>query len=190
MSELAFNSLMDLATLDTSDMSAQTSRLQREGLYVVEVGKVQFSEQPPQDPANPMNYNYIFNSTILAYSPLKEGESVEGMEGRPLNQRIFLNGKDIRQAVQLLMGQYKIVGLRHKGAMGGVEGSEPGWVDEAVGKRIAIRVRHGQRADGQEQAYFDWLSPKAMAKAGLPWEYLGREFVDEVGNVVQLEQAA
>lgn len=186
MSDLVFNSLMDLAILDTSDMSAQTSRLQREGIYVVDLKKVQFSEQPPQDPAEPMNFNLTINSTILAFAPLKEGESVEGMEGRDLNQRIFLYGKDLKTAIQLLMGQYKTVGFRHKGAMGGVEGHEPGWIDEAVGQRVAIRVRHYNRKDGQEAASFDWLSPKAMEKAGLTWEMLAREFLDEVGNPVQI----
>lgn len=186
MSEQVFASLMDLATLDTSDYSAQTSRLQTEGIYVVEIKKVGFSEVPPQDPADPMSFRYGFSSTILAFAPLEEGKQVEGMEGRDLNQQIFLSGKDLRQAIQLLMGAYKTVGLRHKGVMGGVEGSEPGWIDEATGKRIAIRVRHYTRKDGQEAASFDWLSPKQMEKAGLQWELMQRDFLDEVGNVVQI----
>jgi hypothetical protein len=190
MSELNFTSLMDLAVLDTSEMSAQTSRLQKEGIYVVELKKIGFSEQPPQDPADPMNYNFNFESTILAFSPLTaeaaNAEADAAMIGRDLKQRIFLYGKDIVQAIQLLMGQYKIVGFRHKGIMGGVEGSEPGWIDEANGQRLAVRVRHYSRKDGQEAVAYDWLSPKAMEKAGIPWEGMARPFLDEVGNEVQI----
>lgn len=182
MSEHSFASLMDLAALDTSDLSAQTSRLQAEGIYVVEVQKIGFSEQPPQDPANPMNYNFNFEGNTLAYLPLENGKMIEGMEGRTLKQRIFLFGENITEAVQLLMGAYKTVGFRHKGPMGGVEGAAPGWADEALGKRIAIRVRHGQDKNGTDRAYYDWLSPKQLVKVGLTWEHMGREFLDEVGN--------
>jgi len=184
--EMNFANLMDLATVDTSDLSAQTSRLQRQGIYVLELTELKFVEQPPQDPADPMNYNLTTKGTVLAFAPLDPNESAEGMEGRDLRERIFLYGKDVKEGIQLLMGRFKIVGFKHKGIMGGVEGAPTGWIDEAVGKRIAVRVRHYTNKNGQDVAAFDWLSPKQMEKAGLTWEALQRDFLDEKGEVVDL----
>jgi hypothetical protein len=187
MTEMNFANLMDLASVDTSDLSAQTSRLQRQGIYILELTELKFVEQAPSDPAEPMNYNLTTKGNTLAFMPLDPNESAEGMEGRDVRERIFLYGKDIKEGIQLLMGRFKVVGFKHKGVMGGVEGGPAGWVDDAVGKRIAIRVRHYVRkSDGQEAAAIDWLSPKAMEKAGLQWEMLARDFVDEKGEVVDL----
>jgi hypothetical protein len=189
MTEFMFSNLMDLATVDTSDLQAQTSRLQREGIYVLDLTELRFVEQPPQDPADPMNYQLVTKGTILAFFALKpeDEQFAEKMVGSDLRERIFLYGKELKEGIQLLMGRYKTVGFRHKGLMGGVEGVV-GWVDEAVGKRIAIRVRHYTKAStGQENVAIDWLSPKQIEKSGLiTWEMLGRDFLDEAGNPVDL----
>ena len=184
--EMNFANLMDLATVDTSDLSAQTSRLQREGIYVTELTELKFVEQPPQDPANPMNYNLTIKGTILAFMPLDPNESADGMEGKDLRERFFLFGENVKEGIQLLMGRFKVVGFRHKGTMGGVEGAPAGWIDEAIGKRIAVRVRHYKNRNDQEQVAIDWLSPKQMEKAGITWDVLQRDFLDEKGNVVDL----
>lgn len=185
MSDMNFANLMDLATVDTSDLQAQTSRLQRQGIYVLELSELKFSEQAPNDPADPMNYNLVIKGSTLAFAPLDPNESAEGMEGRDVRERYFLYGKDVKEAIQLLMGRFKTVGFKHKGVMGGVEGVT-GWIDEAVGKRIAIRVRHYTNKNGQENAAIDWLSPKQMEKAGIEWAVLGRDFLDDKGDVVDL----
>jgi hypothetical protein len=187
----SFSNLMELATLDTSDLKAQTSRLPNQGIYVINIEELKFAEQAPSDPADPMNYTLTIRGTVLAFQPLDQnGASEEDMEGRQLTERYFLYGKQIQEAIQLLMGRFKLVGFRHKGIMGGVEGSEPGWIDEAVGQRVCVRVRHyTSRGDGQERASFDWLSPKQMEKAGIQWEVLARPFLDENGNEVGQEAA-
>ena len=182
--EMNFSNLMDLAAVDTSDLSAQTSRLQRQGIYVLELSKLGFVEQPQNDPAKPMNYNLVIQGNTLAFAPLDPNESAEGMEGRDVRERYFLYGEAIKEAIQLLMGRFKTVGFRCKGIMGGVEGGPVGWIDEAVGKKIAIRVRHYTNKNDQEVAAIDWLSPKQMEKAGLPWETMGRDFLDEKGEPV------
>jgi hypothetical protein len=184
--EFSFSSLMDLAATDTSDLSAQTSRLQRAGIYIIDLNKLQFSEQAPADPADPVSYLLNIAGQILAFSPLDltQGDGTD-LIGRDLPERYFLNGKQVKEAIQLLMGRFKTVGFKHKGQMGGVEGMA-GWVDEALGKRVAVRVRHYTSKDGQERVGFDWLSPKQMEKAELPWETLARPFLDEQGNEVEL----
>jgi hypothetical protein len=186
MSDFAFASLMDLATLDTSELQAQTSRLQTKGIYILALEDLKFVEQPASDPAEPMNYILNIKGMCMGFEPLDKDAAPVEMEGKSISERYFIYGKDLRQAIQLLMGRYKTVGFRHKGIMGGVEGSEPGWIDDAMGKMVVLRVNHYTPKDGQERAQYDWLSPKMMAKAGIPWETLQREFHDEVGNPVEV----
>lgn len=183
----AFTSLMDLATLDTSDLQAQTSRLAREGIYICDITKATFSEQANTDPAKPTNFNLNLEYTILEFLPLKPEDAIYAgdLVGRGLRERYFLNGKDIIEAVQLLMGKYKQAGFRHKGHTGGFEQVEPGWIDEAVNKRVAVRVRHYNGNDGEPRAAFDWISKAALEKAGIPWEVMARPFLDEHGNEVK-----
>jgi hypothetical protein len=183
---LGFSSLMDLAAFDTSDLKAQVSRLARQGIYIVELKKAQLVEVPPQDPADPISFRLNLSSDILQFVPLDKNETVEDMAGRSLNESFFLSSKDIKEAIQLLMGRYKTVGFRCKGTMGGVEGSEPGWIDEGVGKRIVVRVRHYTNKQGQDQAAFDWLSAKQMEKLEIPVEVLARDFLDEAGNPIDV----
>lgn len=189
--QIKITSLMDLAALDTSDMTAQMSRLQREGIYLIEVQDAKITEQESDDPAKPSNYNIGFSSSILQFVPLKEetGFDPESLTGKAFNERYFIYGQDIGQAIQLLMGQYKSVGLRCKGIMGGVEGSEPGWIDDIKGKRLVIRVQHRTDKTGQERANIYWLTPKQMAKANIPLETLGRDLLDEQGNPIAEEAA-
>lgn len=189
-SGMNFASLMELASLDTSDMTAQISRLAREGVYICQLTELKFIEQPAKDPAKPMNYALSIKGLILAFEPtVKQGEVAapipEGLIGGNLNERFFLFGENLKEAVQLLMGRFKQAGFRHKGKMGGIEGAEAGWIEEALNQRVAIRVRHGNR-DGQDVAYFDWMSPKQMDKAGLKdWTgIMAREFLDENGKPI------
>lgn len=172
-----FTSLMDFASFDTSDLKAQTSRLQAAGLYIVELNGFEFADQPPQDPADPMNYTLSFKENVLAFIPEDKdyAGNPEEMVGREITERYFFYGKDIQTAIQLLMGRYKKSGFRYKGKMGGVPGQEPGWLDEAIGQRIAVRVRHRTNKNGDENAIFDWLDAKQLEKAGIdPVEILGR----------------
>ncbi|KAK0039438.1 hypothetical protein Bpfe_031115 [Biomphalaria pfeifferi] len=191
MSEVIM-SLMDLAALDTSELTAQVGRLQREGIYFLTVQKAGIVERETEDPADPSNYDLNFESLIEEYVPLKEEDGV-GLDkskiiGNTFKERYFIYGKDIIQAIQLLMGQYKSVGLRCKGQMGGVEGQAPGWIDEIVGKRIIVRVQHRMDKGGVERANIYWMTPKQMKKANIPLAVLGRDLLDEQGN--PMEEAA
>lgn len=182
--------LMDLATLDTSDYKAQMSRLQASGIYILDMQSVKIAEQPNSDPAQPSNFLITTQGLTLAYVPLEKGtmteEQIKEMEGKSVNERYFIDGKNIKEAIQLLMGRYKMAGLRHKGMLGGVEGAPAGWLDEVVGKKTALRVRQYVGKDGQDRVSYDWLSPKQMEKLELPWEILGRDFCDENGNPVEV----
>src|SRR6185369_13970648 len=93
-----FGNLMALASLDTSDLKAQISRLPKEGIYVVDLAKLGFAEQPPQDPADPMSFNLVGQSVIRQFVPLKEEDAATAadLEGENLNERIFLWGQQIK----------------------------------------------------------------------------------------------
>lgn len=188
--EVLSMSLLDLAAFDTSDLKAQVGRLQPAGLYIIELNSIGFAEQPAKDPADPSNYRFESKGQILAFQPLSADSyngNPEDMVGRDLREGVFLSGKDIQAAIQQLMGKYKLAGFRHKGPMGGVEGSAPGWVDEAKGKRVAVRVRQYTTAGGEDRVAFDWLSPKQLKSAGLEWaDTMGRDFLDEKGNPVEI----
>ena len=185
-------SLLDLAAFDTSDLKAQVGRLQAAGIYIIDLNKVGFAEQPARDPADPSNFRYESKGTILAFMPADAATyqgKPEDMAGRELREGVFLSGKELVDAFRQLMGKYKMAGFRHKGIMGGVEGQAPGWIDEALGKRVAVRVRQYTTSGGEDRVSFDWLSPKQLEKIGLSWaDSMGRDFLDENGNVV--EQAA
>lgn len=186
------NNLMALASMDTSDLKAQVSRLPYQGIYIIDMLKLGLAEQPPSDPADPMSFNLVCQGAIRQFVPLKPEELPANLDldGQNLNERIFLYGPQLKEAIQLLMGRFKQVGFRHKGVMGGVEGHAPGWIDEAIGKRIVVRVRHYTPKDGQERAAFDWLSPRQMEKLQIPWEVMQRPFLDETGKVVEDIKAA
>lgn len=188
-----FDNLMALGSFDTSDLQAQVSRLAKQGIYVIDLGKLGFQEQPPADPALPMNYQLLIPATILDFKPLdpKAEGANDDLTGRAINERYFVYGKEIQEAIQLLMGKFKQAGFKHKGAVGGVEGAPPGWIDEANGKRVILRVSHYKPKDGEERAQFTWLSPKQMEKLGIPMNVLGRDFLDEFGRPFDpLAQAA
>lgn len=188
MGTFDFSNLMQLASLDTSELEAQLTRLSLPGLYVIDIGKIMFSTQAPSDPAKPMNFNLAIPGTILAFVPLNKEDEPKAAEmvGKALNERYFLYGENLKEAVQLLMGRFKIVGFRHKGIMGGVEGSQAGWINEAEGRRVVVRVSHYTDKGDQQRARFDWLSPRAMKKANIDWEIMGRDFLDEKGNVIEV----
>lgn len=193
MSDFKNLSLMDLANVDTSDLTAQMSRLPDAGIYIAEIAKAGFEEQPPKDPADPMNFTCGFNYNILMFQP--EAPDYQGNPedkvGRPLNERYFIYGKEgVQEGIQLLMGRYKKAGFRCKGVMGGVEGKAVGWVDEAIGKAVAVRVVHRTDKEGQPRAYFDWLSLNQLQKADIPWHVFQRPFLDETGNEVEIDEAA
>lgn len=178
LEEMSAMSLMDLAEMDTSEIQAKTSRLQAEGIYVLEVEEAQFKEQPPAEVTDPMNFNLVVRSNILAYLPNPDIAHPQELEGKTFMDRVFLWGKELVESIEYLKGKYKQAEIDYSGArMGGIEGQEPGWVDGLVGQRIVVRVRHGKN----ERAYTDWLSMKQVEKIdGLDWaDVIGRKALEE-----------
>lgn len=155
-------SLAQLAEIDTSDLKAQVSRLPPAGIFLVRGVDAKAGESRQE--GKPPLFNIAFESEILEAKPLDKDKDPESLVGGKLKDRYILWPSDFQEALQLLMGRYMVIGLEHKGRLGGVEGGEPGWLDNYPGAIHRIRVRHFTDKNGVDRAGFDWL-PAEDAKS-------------------------
>jgi len=158
--EAGFMSLADLAAMDAQaeGIAVLTSRLPAAGMYIVRGKEVKASESRKE--GEPPLFSFIFTAEILEAKPLDKEVDAERLVGRTLTERYTLWPTDFREAVGLMMGRYKIIGLPFEGRMGGVEGQEPGWLDGLTGHLFQVRVRHFTDKNNNERAGFDWLPYK------------------------------
>lgn len=189
MSDLLYTSLADLAATNTDDISVLRNRLQKAGIYIVaftEAGLRELEVESDQKPRLALTYKGV----IEYFEPLdKNSEDAEGaadMIGKAYTQRETVWLDDLREAIGLMKGRHVATHLPVIGAMGGVEGVAPGWLDNVVGNRVPIRVRHVQRGD-DTRVYYDWLGHKALSKLGISWDEVGREPVDKDGNPIEID---
>lgn len=166
--ESGFLSLADLAQADVSDVSVLLSRNPGAGVYRVRCTGVAGKEVPSKEPAKPAHFAFSYNFEVISARLVDKKADPETLVGKKMTQqyRIFQNGpNDLAEGIGLLKGNYQKAGLPNSGAMGGLEGVDPGWVDGAVNHEFDIRVRTYQN-NGQEQVAFDWLTPE-QSKAGV-----------------------
>lgn len=158
--EAGFMSLADLAAMDAQaeGIAVLTSRLPAAGMYVVRGKEVRATESRKE--GEPPLFAFILGTEILDAKLMDKEADGERLVGRSLTERYTLWPSDFKEAVGLLMGKYKIIGLPFDGRMGGVEGQEPGWLDGLTGHVFQIRVRHFTDKNGNERAGFDWLPYK------------------------------
>lgn len=189
--KLVFTGLLDLATTDTTDVKAVYGRLQTPGIYVVEIVEAGFTEPAEQGAENP-RIGFAYNGIIHYYAPLEssgDGDydnayvvDPEKMLGATFRDTQTIWLRDFVRGIGLLRGMFANARLITTGAPGGVKGAPEGWIDGAVGKRVAIRVSHYTTKDGDTRQQIDWLSPKNLEKNGLAWEDLGREAYNLAGE--------
>lgn len=154
--EAGFMSLADLAAMNTDEVQVLMSRLPEKGMYLVLGEEVTASESRDEsDSTKPPLFAFTFKAKILGAELLDKEKDPESLVGRTLNDRFTLWPSDFTECIGLLKGRYKTVGLPYEGAMGGVEGQDPGWLDAVVGHKFMIRVRHYSTKNG-ERAGFDW----------------------------------
>lgn len=150
-------SLADLASMVTDDIQTLTSRVPDAGIFYVIGKEVSATETQSDDPNKPPLFRYNFLADILMAEPLDKSKDPESYVGRTLREGYALWPTDFAQMIGLLKGRYKTVNLDNTGHLGGVEGSNPGWLDNMVGHKFRIRIRHGKTKSGETAAYFDWL---------------------------------
>jgi hypothetical protein len=155
--ETGYMSLADLASFNTDEIETLMSRVPDAGIFTVAGKEVTVSMTESEDGEKPPLFRINFLADILIAEPLDKKKDPESYVGRTLREGYALWPSDFSACIGLVKGRYKVVGLERDGALGGVEGQEPGWLDNMVSHKFRIRVRHGKRKDGQTQAYFDWL---------------------------------
>lgn len=187
MSDLLFTSLTDLADMNTDDIAVLRNRLQREGIYIVEMESAEMREIEQEDPTKKPRASLRWQGSIVYYEPLNPNaeDSDVDMIGKAYNQFETVWLSDLAEAIGLLKGRYVAAHLPVAGAMGGFA-DKTGWLTDVVGKRVAIRVRHVSRND-DTRVYYDWLGYKALKRLDLSWDEMGREPLDKNGNVIEME---
>lgn len=153
-------SLAELAGLDTSDIAVVSSRLPMAGLWTVQCNSATMSvEKPKEAGQQPLpKISHKFESIKIQPTEVPEDFDPSTTVGRRLSDVSVLWPNDIREAIGLLKGKYKRVGLPTEGKLGGVEGMEPGWIDSAVGRIFVLKVRHYE-SKGETRAAIDWVGP-------------------------------
>lgn len=167
---LAFESLADLADMDTDEIKSLDSRLFPEGLFAVRCTEVALSvsEKEGIDPKTNEPYEPLYavghKYEVLEAKPLSKDVDPESMIGRVLTQRRTFWPKSFKEEIALVKGDYEKIGLQPVGKMGGLEGSEPGWLDTIVEHVFALKVSHSKpSADGTQFVRINFQKTKKQA---------------------------
>lgn len=195
----SFMSLMDLTTMDTTEIKAVRGRLQQAGIYVVNFTNVTVNMKVDEVDPDKSRANVRWEGVIESFQPLEdaeeEGVDPEAMIGRAFNQfrSIPLRPADeMRRAIGQIKGEmYHLARFPTVGPLGGDPDGEPGWLENVVGQRVAIRVRHATNKDGDTRAYIDWLSPALLNQIdGIDWEDMQRPALNPDGTEQDEKQMA
>lgn len=163
----SFLSLAELAGMNTDDIAVITSRLPTEGIFRVRTTAITSKAGEPKDGKSP-NFYITFKHVILA---VKEGSlfdksiDPETLVGKNINDPHTLwttSNEDFFESLGLLKGRFTLVGLPCTGAMGGVEGQAPGWLDGGVNHEFDLKVQHSTK-NGDTRAYVNWLKTEKAA---------------------------
>lgn len=161
--ETGFLSLAALAGANTDEIQALTSRVPPAGIWRVRGEAVKLSEGEGKDgKPNPFRIGYKY--LVLHGKATDPNFDNEKMVDRKLQESVTLWPDDIDTGIGLTKGRYQKAGLPNVGNLGGVEGMEPGWLDNFVGAEFDLRIRHGQR-NGDTVAYYDWQPAEAPEAA-------------------------
>lgn len=188
MSNLLYTSLADLANSNTDDIAVLRSRLTRAGIYVVTMTEAGFQDIELANPDDKPRIALNYAGMIELYQPLERDEDSSfdpaSLIGKNFRQRETVWLEDVAEAVGLIKGRHVAAHFAVTGVIGGVDGTE-GWIDNVVGQRVAIRVRHSKGED--TRVYHDWLGHQALAKLGIEWSDMGREALDKDGNPLPIK---
>ena len=164
---LGFESLADLADMNTDEIKSLDSRLFPEGIFAVRGTEALLSKSEKEgiDPETNEPFLPLFalnhKFEILEAKPLDKGIDPESMVGRVLTQRRTFWPKSFLEEIALVKGDYEKIGLETAGRMGGAEGSEPGWIEGIVDHTFALKVTHSKpNKDGTQFVRINFLKIK------------------------------
>lgn len=162
-SETGFLSLAALAGANTDEITTLTSRVPPAGIWRVVGEAVKLSQGEARDD-KPAPFRVGFKYLVLHGTATDPNFDNEKMVDRKLQESFTIWADQIEEGIGLLKGRYMKAGIPNTGTLGGVEGFEPGWLDNVVGFEFDLRIRHGQR-NGDTVAYYDWQAAEASETA-------------------------
>lgn len=150
-------SLADLANLDTSDVAVVMNRLPMAGLWTVMCLSVALSVQKPKEAGQkPLpRITYKFESVKIEPTEIPEDFDPATTAGRKLTDQTTLWPEEFTNEIGIVKGKYKRCGIESNGIMGGTD-EVKGWLDNAVGRVIELKVRHAE-VKGETRAFIDWV---------------------------------
>lgn len=168
-------SLADLAGQDTDDIKALESLLFPQGLYTTKVISLTLGMTPAKEglddagnPFLPMIYLQE-RYEVLEATPLEkdvDGEALVGRQISNMTRFFFKNERELYEQIGLIKGRFQKAGLDCTGVMGGVEGGEPGWLDNAAEEIVDVKVTHSRpNAEGTQFQRVTWQKMKKQEEA-------------------------
>jgi len=159
--EVGFFSLSELASMDTTALPALTSLIPAAGVYFMRGEDVKGGENQSQDESKPNLFYFNFVGEILEAKLVDKSIDPETLVGRKLTDNFTLWPNQFKELLGLLKGRYKTVGLVYDGPrLGGVDGQEPGWLDNWVGHEYHVKISHYTDKGGNVRARFTYMKPQ------------------------------
>lgn len=149
-------SLADLGNTETDEIKAIESLLFTPGLYDVKIVSMALGQLPAKegldDKGNPYAPLFYVDEKyeVLEAEPLDKSIDAESLQGRTITNRTTFWARsmaEFQEQIGLLKGRFQKAGLDNSGKIGGVEGGEPGWLDNAADEVIKIKVTHSKPND-------------------------------------------
>ena len=154
--DMAGFSLADLGNTETDEIKAIESLLFTPGLYDVKIVSMALGQLPAKegldDKGNPYAPLFYVDEKyeVLEAEPLDKAIDAESLQGRTITNRTTFWARsmaEFQEQIGLLKGRFQKAGLDNSGKIGGVEGGEPGWLDNAADEVIKIKVTHSKPND-------------------------------------------
>lgn len=157
-------SLSDFANMETDEIKELDSLLMPQGTYAVKVQSAMLGQRDAKEGIN--------EKTGLPFAPLFYCErkyevlecnlvdkSIDNQRyiGRTIKDSKTFWPESFQDDIALLKGDYKRVGIDNKGRMGGLEGGEPGWIDNAIEQLIGLKCTHWKDKSGQDRVQWKWF---------------------------------
>lgn len=168
--EMGSFSLADLGALETDDIKAIESLLFPQGIYDAKIVSMTLGSLPAKegldDKGNPYAPLFFVDEKyeIIDGTPLDEKIDIETLQGRTITNRNTFWAKSTQEFLEqigLVKGKFQKAGLDCSGRLGGVEGGEPGWLDNAADEVIKIKITHSKpNNEGVQYQRINWQKKK------------------------------
>lgn len=150
-------SLAQLASLDTTEIRAITSLIPPAGVFRMRGLEVKGGQSQPQEGKPPLFF-FNFASEVLGAKLVDKSLDPEQMVGRRITDSFTLWPAQFQDMIGLMKGRYKTIGLPNEGPrLGGVEGQEPGWLDQWTNHEYTVKISHYTDKQGNPRARFAYM---------------------------------